>query len=1420
MRHFLLIFALLIAPVAALAQSQEEQDKGYLAQLIEDNLSGAGRQVNIIGFAGALSSEATIDRLTIADTDGVWLTLEGIVLTWSRAALLRGQIDVQELSAARIVVARAPVTQASAGPAPEAQPFSLPELPVGISIDKLNIDRIELSDVFLGEPIAIRLSGSAQLADGQGAANVLAQRLDGKAGAFELIGSYANETQLLGLSLKLEEGPDGIAARLLDLPGRPAVRLEIAGTAPTDSYAATLAVATDGQDRLNGTFGITTTDAGRRIQLDLGGDVSPLFAPEYQAFFGTSASLTAEALLADDGRIDISELELQAQRLNLSGAIRVGAQGWPTLIRLTGGINAADGVSVLLPLTGPKTFVDGASLAINYDTSQSDDWQADITVRGLQRPGLGIGTITAQGGGILQPGEGDLIGQVTANLRYGATGVQLDDAAVSRAFGNAVTGEFVARRVEGAPIRISRFTLNGAGLNARAEATIDGPKSGLRTQATANVTVAGLDRFSTLVGQDLGGAAEIAIRADLTPLDGLFNIVLNGTTRDLSVGMAQADAVLAGAGRVTANAVRDTDGTRLETLRIQTPAALITATAALTSAGSEADFDARLDDIALVAPGITGPATARGTVTRDATGVMDFKIAGTGPAATVDAAGTVNPAEVGQTITAAATVDVTDLARYATIAGRPLSGAAKLYLRGALVTDGLRFDVNVDAQTTDLTTGVARVDPLLAGQGRLSAAVAGSAANSLSVSALRVTTPALTLSGDASVQPGGPTSADIALKINDAAVFDPSLSGPLTVSINAEPAPDDAVLVAISAVGPGATVRLDATVASPADDYAVTGDLSGQIADLAAYRALVGQPVAGQVDVAVSGTVLPDLSGFDAKITLRSEDLAIGNPSVDVLLRGTGRVNATVGLADDILSVRTLEVTTPQVSVVGALNGNAGIGQGRFNASLRDVGVLTDQISGPVRATGMASLDQNGNWGIDAKGTGPGGLQAQITGQISQTGQLNITIDGSAPLALANTAIDPRRLSGTANFDLAVNGPPQLSSLSGQVTFANGRLAAPTLAQALEDIGGAIRLSGGAAQLDLRANVESGGDIAITGPIAFNAPNTADVTLRLGDVVLKDPSLYTTTVSGAITLTGPLQGGARVAGRLALGQTDIQVPSSSISTLGALPDVLHIGADAAVRRTLQRAGVVNGGGGGAGAAARPGRAYPLDIVIDAPSRIFIRGRGLDAELGGRLTIGGTTASVIPVGRFDLLRGRIDILQQRFNLTEGSASLQGDFVPYIRLVAATETPTGTTINIVVEGPASEPEVSFVSTPELPQDEVLSQLIFGRNLDSISPFQAIQLASAISTLAGRGGGALDRLRRNIGLDDFDVTTDDEGATAVRVGKYLSENIYTDVTITSEGDTEINLNLDLTDEITAKGSVDQDGQTSVGVFFERDY
>ncbi|MDP5359061.1 MAG: hypothetical protein NWR52_02765, partial [Paracoccaceae bacterium] len=466
-------------------------------------------------------------------------------------------------------------------------------------------------------------------------------------------------------------------------------------------------------------------------------------------------------------------------------------------------------------------------------------------------------------------------------------------------------------------------------------------------------------------------------------------------------GIPEVDRVLAGSGVVSATAVRDTEGTRLESLAIQTDAASLQASADLTSDGADARIDARLGDLALVLNDLSGPAEVSGDLVQGAGGLLDFALRGTGPALAFNATGTMRPDPVGQTITANLTADFRDLTRYGALAGQPLAGAVTVAANGNLQTSSFRFDGQISGTTQDLVTGIARIDPVLGGNGTFSGSFARPDGDRFQVSDLRVQTPGMSLQGNAGLNLAGSNQADITFRITDAALLDPSLSGPVTLTVNATPAADDATDTVLRLVGPGTEIVLDAVVASPSNDYEVTGDLTAQIARLASYASLIGQPVAGSIDLTASGSVLPDLTRFDSQVSLRSENLAIGNATLDPLLAGTGRINATVGLADGVLAVRTLEVSTREVSIVGALNGAAGFGQGRFNASLRDVGVLTDQISGPVRATGSASLDENGTWGIDANGTGPGGLAASIAGDLRQDGNLSINVDGSAPLALA-----------------------------------------------------------------------------------------------------------------------------------------------------------------------------------------------------------------------------------------------------------------------------------------------------------------------------------------------------------------------------------------------------------------------------------
>jgi translocation and assembly module TamB len=207
-------------------------------------------------------------------------------------------------------------------------------------------------------------------------------------------------------------------------------------------------------------------------------------------------------------------------------------------------------------------------------------------------------------------------------------------------------------------------------------------------------------------------------------------------------------------------------------------------------------------------------------------------------------------------------------------------------------------------------------------------------------------------------------------------------------------------------------------------------------------------------------------------------------------------------------------------------------------------------------------------------------------------------------------------------------------------------------------------------------------------------------------------------------------------------------------------------------------------------------------------------------MGGELQLLGTTAAVIPSGAFNLIRGRLELLGKRLDLSEAVLQMEGDLVPSIHIVATTEN-DGITSGVTIDGPATDPAVTFTSTPELPQEEVLAQLLFGQGLQNLSALQALQLANAVATLAGRGGeGVVSKLRQGFGLDNLDVKTDAAGGASVTAGKYLTKKIYSEITVDQNGQSEIDLNLDVSKSVTLRANSGSDGNTGLGVVLEKDY
>ena len=195
-----------------------------------------------------------------------------------------------------------------------------------------------------------------------------------------------------------------------------------------------------------------------------------------------------------------------------------------------------------------------------------------------------------------------------------------------------------------------------------------------------------------------------------------------------------------------------------------------------------------------------------------------------------------------------------------------------------------------------------------------------------------------------------------------------------------------------------------------------------------------------------------------------------------------------------------------------------------YDVTIPNLAALVPQLNGPLNVTGTAQQEAAG-WRLNTNADGPVGTQATIAGLVGTDGTLNIDINGNAPLGLSAPFTAPRILQGQAAFDLSVNGPPQLGSVTGTIRTSNASLSAPNLRIALQNIGANINIGNNNAQVDLSAESTEGGQITVGGAVGLVGSMVADLQIALNNLVLIDPSLYRTSLNGGAKLYWPFDRG-------------------------------------------------------------------------------------------------------------------------------------------------------------------------------------------------------------------------------------------------------------------------------------------------------
>ncbi len=575
-----------------------------------------------------------------------------------------------------------------------------------------------------------------------------------------------------------------------------------------------------------------------------------------------------------------------------------------------------------------------------------------------------------------------------------------------------------------------------------------------------------------------------------------------------------------------------------------------------------------------------------------------------------------------------------------------------------------------------------------------------------------------------------------------------------------------------------------------------------------------------------------ELTTRGGEVAVRDVSLAVDGGSVEGAwgyggARGVGRLRMTelpldlVGLVSDRLSLGghvsgEIERRTHGSEIVTALqsedatvvtSGGAGAAQGFAVDLTASSSAWRSRISGKVRAaTNPSTLDIVAELPIGFVG---GTTRDPLRGRVSGALDADLIDDLLLP--------DNEHASGWLDVDLTLGGNLESPQVEGRVTgaldYASGATGMTLKLDEIELVAdGArievVRLRGGDGR---HGRVEGNGSVTLGGRLA---PARYDLHVSFTDTYVAKLDEIELRGSGALALTGPGDS-LSLSGSFSSNEATIRIPDRLPPDVATLP-VEHVNLEASRRPAAQ-------------VEARPkGPPIELDVELGFPSRLRVEDPNLESEWRGTLFVRGDIAHPDIQGELQVVRGRFDLAGIRFTATAGRFTFEElTNVPMIDVTAVADR-NDIEATLKLQGPANTPVVTLTSNPSLPQDEILSRLMFGETAGTLTAGQSIQLAQAAARLSGTGPGlgstVLGRLRRFARVDRIEVkdSGDPQNAgTSVSVGKYIGDRVYLsyDQAVQGEG-SKARVEVEMTKHLSAETEVGRNQNASVGLRWRWSY
>jgi translocation and assembly module TamB len=1416
----LAVLGVVLALVAGLFGAlQTDFARDRIRLWIAEITAGGPAAVHLDAIEGLLPFNMRLTGLRLSDRDGAWLFADHVSLAWSPHALLGGRLQVDEIAAGAIDLARLPEAEETQAPEPSGP--LIPQLPIAIDLRRLSVQRLALAAPVLGEPAALSVAAGAKLGEiGDGlSASLSLQQLSGNTGTGTIDLAYRPDQDFLSLKGHVAEPQGGVLGRLLGLPQGSNLQVALDGEGPLAAWQGRMNATLDGNPLLDLTAQIQGHDA-RTIVFALRAAPDEILPKQFRPLVASGVDAQGTLTIAPDGgTIDVSGFSVKsgAGTLNASGFLGLSEPG-----DLAVAVDLADSrpFAALVPDVTWSAAAMQARLQGEINTPHAT---ADVAVQNLAVADMRIGTSgltldASAAQGFEQPidMQADLrLSDITSSdarlAAFLANGVQLTFA------GNAdQAGTLVADKAE---LRTGGLLLTGTGQAEQWGAAA--------RKADATLTIADIAAAVAPFGFPGKGAAKVSLKLEPAAIGDRLEV--NGGTQALSVGQPMLDRLLGPSPQLHLVL----EGKVPQSMTI-IAAQLTGAKARLEVQGNIADrtldlsFTGNLDDAAAIEPGVRGQVVVDGTVY----GTMDA------PSVVAELNSPALAAVGHRADNVKLTATATDLLAKPRI---EIDGAASLDRLPTRIATSVTIDgERIAAQNLALTLGKSRLTGNVAlARALLTGKLALDAPDLGEIGRLAGTTMGGDLSSTLELDDaGGRQNARLSATGHAVSVADTLKTASLDLRAAAEdvfgaPAITADLNLTKPVIADQPLTRASLTATGPLSALQVKVSLAGPDLDAAAEAEIARIATGYRIGLRTFAADVKDIhvqSEQPATIEIGATATRIENVALAVE-DGAVRLNGSVA-ADDMklsatmesLPVSLVRAFAPDFPVTGRLDGDVQVSgtpaapSGRFTIEGKDIGASdVPEQQADLQVTGTL---QQGRLNIK------GDVKPKVGGELAFTAALprlasdaNIQAqaNGTLDLSLADAFLagGADRVKGKAELDLSVAGVLSAPEVTGKVILKEAAYENLRYGIKLSRIEADIRANGPVIQIaSLTATTPGGGQLSGQGAVNLKDGMATDIKIRARNATIIDTDLATATIDSDLAIVGNLRTRLKLGGKVAIVKADIRVPEKlppsvqeiEVTEVNATP---RVAARIAAQEPPPRQTVI----------------VDLDLAVEAPQQFAVRGRGLDTELGGAIHVGGTTDKPDVDGAFKLRHGSLEIVGKRLDFTEGQLTFEGgeQIDPILDLTAVARA-QNLQVTAKVEGSARAPRITLSSVPMMPEDEILAHLLFGKSAGSLSAFELLQLAQATADLAGvnTGPGLLDKLRKSTGLDRLSLEqTEGAPGPSLSAGRYVAEGVYVGVSQGARSDSSAaTVEIEVTPNVKVETEIGANADSKAGVNLEWDY